>query len=118
MRLKACFLPCLLIVSATAPVRAEEAPAAPSERIVVRQCHVYVGDDPAKGVDCTAEANRECAGKPMCEVGIGDNLTSGKPQRGEAQVLIAYACGALSGEAGPHQYNNHATATLACGFTD
>ncbi|KQX22819.1 MULTISPECIES: hypothetical protein [unclassified Sphingomonas] len=118
MTLKACCLSCLLIASAIAPARAEEPPAKAPDRIVVRQCHVYVGDDPAKGTDCTVEANRECAGKPMCEVGIGDNLTPGTSPPEDAQVLIVYACGALSGEAGPHLFNRHATATLACAFAD
>lgn len=118
MELKACLLSCLLIGSISVPVRAAEPSARPDDRIIVQRCNVYAGDDPAKGVDCAAEANRECAGKPMCEVGIGDNLTAGRAQPEEAQVLIVYACGPLVGEAGPHLFNRHATATLACSFAD
>jgi hypothetical protein len=118
MELKACLLSSLLVMSAAMPAQAAEPTARPDGQIVVKQCHVYVGDDPAKGVDCATEANRECAGKPACEVGIGDNLTAGRAQPEEAQVLIVYACGPLVGEAGPHLFNRHATATLACGFAD
>lgn len=117
MKPKAYFLSCLLILAGTAPGRAEQ-PTESTQRIKVEQCSVYTGEDPAKGIDCTAEASRECAGQPACEVGIGANLTAGKPQPEDAQVLIRYTCGTLTGEAGPHQFNDHATATLACGFAD
>ena len=118
MTLNACLLSCLLLVSAAAPARAEEPPQGASDRIAVEDCRVYAGDDPAGGTDCTAEANRECDGKPTCEVGLGDNLTQGRSRPEDAQVLIVYACGTRRGEAGPHLFNRHATATLACGFTD
>jgi hypothetical protein len=72
--------------------------------------------DPSNALDCTGPAREACAGKPACELPIGTNLSGGNDQAFEALVQVDYDCGATEAQAGPHQFNNHATVTLACGL--
>ena len=116
MKIKACLA--VLLLTTAAPHAPAAEPQENAATIAITRCKMYAAGAHDTPVDCTQAVKRACAGKPTCEVGIGANLTDGRPQSEDAQVLIAYTCGSQSGEAGPHQFNDHATATLTCGFTD